>query len=88
MKKPNSVRVHDHFDGSAHCIECGGPCQLEGAEAALTSIIRYVFESLNYGNGISYTIQSELVALGVDMDKFRQRAWRYTAQATIPRGAA
>jgi hypothetical protein len=42
--------VHDHFDGSAHCVECGGECQLAGHELFTTQLIRSLCESSLYQN--------------------------------------
>jgi hypothetical protein len=36
--------VHDHFDGSAHCVDCDGPCELSGDELHVTRLVRYVLE--------------------------------------------
>jgi len=36
--------VHDHFEGSAHCIECDGPCLLKGEDRALTDFLRWTLE--------------------------------------------
>jgi hypothetical protein len=36
--------VHDHFEGSAHCVECEGPCALTGVERALTEMVRWRLE--------------------------------------------
>lgn len=36
--------VHDHFDGSAHCVECGGTCKLTGDERAVTEVVRWTLE--------------------------------------------
>ncbi len=41
---PPTAFVHDHFDGSAHCIECGGACKLTGCELAFTSAVRFCLE--------------------------------------------
>ena len=36
--------VHDHFDGSAHCIECAGSCLLVGDDRAITDLVRWTLE--------------------------------------------
>ena len=38
------MRVHDHFDGSFHCVECGGKCVLSGDDEAITQLIRNLLE--------------------------------------------
>ena len=46
------MNVHDHFDGSAHCLECSGRCTLAGDELAATELIRFLleyFESAHLG---------------------------------------
>ncbi len=35
-------KVHDHFAGSAHCVECGGHCTLTGADMAYTALFAVV----------------------------------------------
>lgn len=45
------MTVHDNFDGSAHCIECEGPCRLTGDDRAVTSLVRYVLEQLALHDG-------------------------------------
>lgn len=42
------MTVHDHFDGSAHCVECGGWCKLTGEQLGLTQFVRFTLESLAY----------------------------------------
>ena len=36
--------VHDHFDGSGHCVECEGPCRLARSDLLLSQLIRYTME--------------------------------------------
>lgn len=43
-KSRQPAKIHDHFDGSANCIECGGACKLEGDSLALTNVVRAYFE--------------------------------------------
>lgn len=40
----DGVDIHDHFDGSAHCVQCGGECRLKGEKRLLTEMIRWSFE--------------------------------------------
>lgn len=65
------IRIHDHFDGSAHCIECGGPCRLPDDERRVTSLVRYLFESSRYMNMM---MRSVLEEFGVDIPAFQKRA--------------
>lgn len=46
-KKPNPVAgavIHDHFDGSSNCVECGGECQLTGGNLLATQLARSLVE--------------------------------------------
>ena len=46
------MRIHDHFYGSANCVECHGICRLEGDELQATRLIRFVLEFFaQYRNG-------------------------------------
>lgn len=36
--------IHDHFDGSARCIECEGPCRLRGTDLDVTVLVRFTLE--------------------------------------------
>ena len=38
------MEIHDHFDGSSHCVECNGPCRLKDESLMLTRLVRYVFD--------------------------------------------
>lgn len=38
------MTIHDHMDGSAHCIECKGPCKLTGEDCALSAFVRFALE--------------------------------------------
>lgn len=70
-----SVAIHDHFDGSAYCVECGGRCTLTGAELLLTQIVRYWIESSVYShNFLPYMATAALKEAGVDLDKMKHRA--------------
>jgi hypothetical protein len=72
-----AINLHDHFDGSAHCIQCGGECRLSGAELALTEMIRWQFEAIARGAAfLSYAERSTLERIGVDIEAFMQRAMR------------
>lgn len=75
---PTPPRVHDHYGGSARCIECGGACRLEGAERVLTDVIRFYFEgeaiTRRAGMAMSLSMQLALERAGVDIDRHRRRA--------------
>ncbi len=76
--------IHDHFDGSAHCQECGGSCKLTGADLALTNLIRAMFEANAYhGQAWSYMAQLVMVDLGVNIELFKMRA-RETNKRVTP----
>ena len=56
--------IHDHFDGSAHCIECRGWCQLKGDDLELTRVFRNVLESYFYrGSWLPSQIETPMAAL-------------------------
>lgn len=67
MRKPT---VHDHFDGTNHCIECQGPCQLEGADYYLSQVILCVIES----DSMSIALRGLLEDAGVQVEYFIARA--------------
>ena len=41
-----TVTIHDHMGGKAHCVDCNGPCRLRRDDLALTTLIRCLLESL------------------------------------------
>jgi hypothetical protein len=68
-RKPiNPVPIHDHFDGSAHCVECGGPCKLTGADLLLTERIRWHLALLarQGWTSLPLSVQSTLEDAGAD----------------------
>jgi hypothetical protein len=76
--------IHDHYDGSAHCVECGGPCRLVGSELALTRVVRAIFEQFDRETleSIYYDpprpvfgfLRDMLIEAGVDVRKHAARA--------------
>jgi len=40
------MKIHDHFEGSANCVECGGFCQLSGEDLETTRFFRFALESI------------------------------------------
>ena len=40
--------IHDHFEGTFHCIECRGQCRLTGESLRMTTFVRNVCEFLAY----------------------------------------
>lgn len=69
------MTIHDYFDGTAHCEECGGPCRLD-VEAVLTSnAIRHLSEALaRAGYGPNMMIRDALQAFGVNVERYWDRA--------------
>lgn len=68
--------AHDHFDGSARCVECEGPCRLTGDSRALTEMVRWCLE-VRAGRGTAWLNVMEmgtLEAVGADVGKLCQRA--------------
>lgn len=70
----NKPVVHDHFDGSAHCVECGGHCTLTGSDMAYTALVRALFEVDAMGYPLAYYAEAQLTRAGVNVLNFRQRA--------------
>ncbi len=70
------MSVHDHFDGSAHCVECQGYCTLTGSDLHLTRVIRFALEQLAYaGYRPNQLLRESLEAAGVnDVEHFVARA--------------
>ncbi len=69
--------VHDHFEGSAHCVECGGSCKQTGAERVLTNWARAAFEAESlYPKRcrISWSLIRAMEESGVNVNKMRRRA--------------
>jgi hypothetical protein len=68
-------QVHDHFDGSSHCIECKGECELTGADMAYTALVRALFEGEAWGNQqIPYAAIKQLERANVNTRRLRERA--------------
>lgn len=66
---------HDHFDGSAHCVECGGPCRLTGSEMAYTALVRSVFDCAAFCGQIPpHSMMQQLIRSGIDAKKLWNRA--------------
>lgn len=75
--------IHDHFDGSAHCVECKGPCQLTGAERIATELARWLCEryAINGWKELCVLERDTLEEAGVNPANFMKRAIE-----TTPRG--
>jgi len=67
--------AHNHLQGSAHCVECLGPCQLtDPTQSAYTGLIRALLESEVYGHGkMPYQAEWFLKEHGIDVDALRRR---------------
>jgi hypothetical protein len=71
------MTIHDHFDGSAHCVECQGPCLLTGEDRTVTELARHIMEFFAYAHGswipefIRQTLQN---LLGDRFAEFHARA--------------
>ncbi len=77
MGKPNPYTFnhaaiaicHNHIHGSAHCIECAGPCKLlEQTAQALTCIARSLVECAELGEQISWRVKRAFKNHGIDLD--------------------
>ena len=75
--KGAGMKIHDHFDGSAHCSQCGGPCVLEGDDRAVTELLRSLFETAAYRQvpiPVTFIGREAIAKLGVDFNLFANRA--------------
>jgi hypothetical protein len=70
------VEIHDHFDGSAHCVECGGECRLTGSNLAVTSLVSDIMDHTERAGrgwyGSAQYILKQL--LGERFESMRERA--------------
>lgn len=70
-----AVPVHDHFDGSAHCVECDGECRLTDCPLAYTALVRFLFQSAAMdGRTVAYGAVAQLKRIGVNTDRLMDRA--------------
>lgn len=42
---PGALVIHDYFDGTDHCVECKGHCRLRTDDAAVSEVVRGIFEN-------------------------------------------
>ncbi len=69
------VQIHDHFDGSGNCVECGGKCQLRGADRIATELVRWHFEEWARDVGFPTEMaKGTMRKAGVDFQAFMRRA--------------
>ena len=71
------MKIHDHFDGSAHCVECRGFCQLRGDDRALTDLVRFTCDFFGYAHDgwmPNWVEQSLQELLGERWPNFRRRS--------------
>ncbi len=67
--------IHDHFNGSANCVECQGVCELTGGDQALTHLVRCLCEAWSFhGQKPNYMTCGALKDLGIDLDAALARA--------------
>lgn len=68
--------IHDHFDGSANCVECRGPCKQTGDERTITDLVRWIFEEAEMRKRTSFSVSMSdcLNKSGVDIQYFLNRA--------------
>jgi len=73
-------QIHDHFDGSAHCVQCGGECQLRGGERIATELIRWMCEAAALRGESKLRMCEEHVVRksGADLTLLMTRAWETT----------
>jgi len=71
------MKIHDHFEGSSHCVQCGGYCCLEGDDLAVTNLLRSLFETAEYREvpiQLNFIGREAISKLGVDFNLFARRA--------------
>lgn len=69
------MMIHDHFEGSEHCVECEGNCRLTGDDLAVTTLVRYVFESAAWTHRHLGGLEAHgMECLGVEVRRFERRA--------------
>ena len=71
------MKIHDHFDGPAHCVQCAGPCVLDGDDRAVTELLRSLFETAAYRHvpvALDFIGREAIAKLGVDYNLFANRA--------------
>lgn len=75
-KQPMATQIHDHFDGSDHCKECGGPCRLRDGDRTATELVRWMFErwARGYASAPDSMQRDTLTNAGVDIEAFKERA--------------
>jgi hypothetical protein len=69
--------IHDHFDGSSNCVECGGPCTLTGDSLHLTRLVRHLLASRVVRDGrawIGDAVRLTIAEAGGDPDRLARRA--------------
>lgn len=71
MRGEEVMEIHDHFDGCAHCIECGGPCKLETQAFGISAFIRFTLESSARN---SWNIPSSLMYQSLEKIVGKERA--------------
>ncbi len=82
------VEIHDHFDGSANCIECNGPCRLKNADMVVTELVRWMFDRWARGYnsaGPDHMQRATLERAGVDIERFYRTAVNCNRPQTRPR---
>ena len=78
------MKIHDYYDGLAHCVECGGPCRLPQDTIDAGNAIRHLMEGLALsGRGPNMMISGALSKLGVDAAEAYKRA--RAAVSAVPR---
>ncbi len=68
------VEIHDHFDGSGHCLQCGGRCTLRNGNLMSTELVRWIMLSVAAGQPLVGMVKATLENHGVEVDAFLERA--------------
>jgi hypothetical protein len=74
MREQGSTVIHDHFNGSAHCVQCAGQCRLTGESLQVTRLVRFVMEQ-QYETGICWSLVDSALEglLGERFQSFKKR---------------
>lgn len=76
----DGFEIHDHFEGSSNCVQCGGECTLVGEKRLLTELIRWMFErwAMGYDPGPDMMQRDSLAKFGIRIEECYNRASEMT----------
>ena len=66
--------IHDHFNGSYNCYECGGYCRLSNDNLKVTTLVRWMIAGAMHGRyNLDMLTRDALEQLGVDVKLWMHR---------------